>query len=179
MMKKKTFFAFVLSLLSITIVEAQILSTVEFYHPMDIDMIKIGLEDEDQKYEIVNESLIIHYKDFLVIVKKDGAFIACNTLMSDCLDNSTFRSVLQDLEDWNAYDLSKDDKDTIASLYRPGVIIRRMNTQDLLFLRIKGFIGRLLGKMFCVNYEKSISCKDEWCALELVRSDGCLYFKTP
>lgn len=156
--------------LSMSLVKACIFpDKVDFVYPMNVEMLKAT----NKNHQLLDEVVMIEYDDFVLTVEDSRATITCKEVLSECIDNSTFRSVLEDLETWNAYDLSKEDKDTIASLYQPNIIIQKLENKDLFLLKFKSFIMRIIGKIFCTNYERVIECKGEWCSLEMLQSENC------
>ena len=126
---------------------------VELWYPMDMEKL-----NRSGEFMLVNNALIKDYGEFMVSVSKGGIRISCTRRYFDCMSNETFRSLLDEMEDYGAFDLSKDDKDTIASLFEMNVIIRKLDRKDMLKVRIKEFIMRFIGKFFCVNYEKLRIC---------------------
>ena len=141
---------------------------VELWYPINIE--KLSGSDE---FEIVNNALVKEYDEFLVSVSKEGIRVVCTKKYFNCLDNETFRVLLDEMESYGAFDLSKEDKDTIASLFERNVIIKKLERKDLLRVRVKEFIMRFLGRFFCVNYEKVKVCKGGWCSLTVEKSNRC------
>jgi len=177
-MNKKSIIVPMMILISISVVYACVFpNRVEFYHPMDFDVLKSVLKTEKQKHRILNETVLIYYNDFILSVNENSATVTCKKVMTECMDESDFRDVLEDLEDWNAYDLSKEDKDNIAELYQPNIIIRKLDKGKLLAVKIKGGILKFLGRLFCTNYEKVLVCREEWCAIQVLKSEKCLYLR--
>lgn len=157
-------------LLSFSLANACILpDNVELVHEMDLEMLKAT----NTNHEILNEVVLIEYDDFVLTVEESRATITCREVLTDCFDDSDFRSVLDDLENWNAYDLSKEDKDTISSLYQPKVIIKKLESKDLFLLKFKNLIKKIIGMVFCTNYEEVIECDGEWCSLEELNTASC------
>jgi len=142
---------------------------IELWYPINVTKLK---ENEYFNYGVIKE-----YEDFFVSVSTDGLRIVCTKKYFNCIDNTTFRNLLDEMENYGAFDLSKEDKDSIASLFERNVIIKRMKKVDLLKIKIKELIMRFLGKLFCVNYEKLKACNNEWCSLTVEKSDKCPILK--
>lgn len=169
-MKKKLLVLLLVSLFLVSIVNACVFpNKLELTYPMNV----VALKSMKTDHSMLGENVLIEYDDFLLTVNENGAIITCKEVFIDCIDNSTFQSVLEDLEDWNAYDLSKEDKDTIANLYQPNIIIRKLENKDLIIVKFKGFVMSLFAKIFCVDYEEILTCENEWCSLETIKSEKC------
>ncbi len=176
-MNKKIIFISIMLIL-ITVVNACVFSDkVEFYHPMDLDVLKLVIKSEKQKHEILNNTVLIYYNDFILSVNENSAIVTCKEVRTECMDDLDFRDILDDLEDWNAYDLSKEEKNNIAELYQSNIVIKRLSKENLLIVKIKSGVLKLLGRLFCVNYEKVLECKEDWCGIQVLKSEKCLYFR--
>lgn len=162
------------TLISVTLVSACIFpDSFEFYYPINFEKVKFEIKNLDLDYEIINNTILLDYNEFTLGISNESVVTNCKQPIINCLDNSTLRSILDDLESWGAYDLSKQDKDTIASLYERNIIIRQLEKKDLIKLKIKGFISKIIGKFICTNYEKVNKCINNWCSLKLIKSKGC------
>ena len=156
--------------LSFSFVYARVLpDTIQLHYPMDLDPLKITGEF----VKISSKELEKSYDDYTIGVNENGIIITCNEVGTVCLDESTFRKILDDLEDFNAYDLSKEQKDLIASLYKPNVIIKNIPKGKVFGVKIKAKVLEFLGQMFCTHYEIVQECDSDWCSLQEYMSEEC------
>lgn len=146
---------------------------IEFYYIMGYDDLRLALEQEGVDYEKDGRTIILDYDDFYVSVYEDHFEMNCKEVNDVCMDGRTLEVVLEDLEHWNTFDLSKDDKETIASLYRANIQVRHIEKRDLYFVKMKAAFLSFLGKLFCTNYEEIIECNNDWCSLEVLKSSEC------
>jgi hypothetical protein len=144
----------------------------ELFYPMNIAQVEKNI---DRDFEKIDGNILIDYDSYRVVINKNSMTVECKVPIFRCVDNKTYRKILEDLENWNAYDLSKEDKDTIASLFGRNVIIRKLEKIDVLRIKIKSMILRFIGKLFCVSYENIVKCKNNWCSLKLNKSESCIY----
>lgn len=145
---------------------------VELWYDINVERL-----EKSGEFKKVDNALVKEYDEFLVSVAQNGIRIVCTKKYINCLSNETFRSLLDEMESYGAFDLSKEDKDTITSLFERNVIIRKLEKKDLLRVRIKEIIMRFLGRFFCVSYQKVKVCKDEWCSLTVEKSNRCPILK--
>jgi len=167
----------ILTVITVSLVIASVYACVfpdkvELWYPINIEKL-----NESNEFKIINNALVKEYDEFIVSVSKEGVRIVCTKEYFNCINNKTFRTLLDEMESYGAFDLSKEDKDTIASLFERNVIIKKLERKDLLRVRVKEFIMRFLGRFFCVNYEKVKACKDEWCSLTVEKSNRCPILK--
>ncbi len=150
---------------------------VEIFIQTDMNSLKDGLISMDRDFTLDGATMMIDYDTFQVSVIPEGVAIVCNEATVDCINNATFRSILQELEDLNAYDLSKEDKDTMTSLYQKDMVVRNLDAKDVLITKLKAFLLKFLGKFICTNYEEVIECSGDWCTLERVVGESCATFR--
>ncbi len=138
---------------------------IQFYYPININELKESLDNYDINYEIVNDSIIVNYSNrYAIIGNKNAVTVLCRDPMFDCIDKSEFESIIKNLEKWNAYDLSKEDKENIASLFKRNVIIRKIDRTAIWGFKIKNLLSRYIGNFLCINYEEIQECKGVWCS---------------
>lgn len=172
-MKRKILLTVVLFLLSSNLVYACIFSDkIEFFYPMNVAQAEKNI---DRDFEKVGGSMLIDYNNYRIVINRDSMIVECKVPIFRCIDNKTYRKILENLESWNVYDLSKEDKDTVASLFDRNTIIRKLEKIDILRIKIKTMILRFIGKFFCVSYENIVKCKANWCTLRLEKSESCIY----
>jgi len=147
--------------------------TFGFYHPIDMVILKTELKSERIDFSEVDKNIVLNYDDFILEINENGVEISCKEVFTSCMDSSDFRELLNDLEDWEAFDLSKEEKDTIAGLYQENGFVRKIDKKDFFAVKIKTFMMKVFGKLFCTNYEEIVECKENWCILERVKSDRC------
>jgi len=157
-------------LISLSVVYARVLpDTIQLHFPIDLDPLKITGEF----VKISSKELEKSYDDYTVGINENGLIITCNEVADYCLDESEFRKILDNMEDYGAYDLSKDEKDTIANLYQPNVIIKNIPKRKVIGVKIKAKILEFLGQIFCTHYEIIQECTEEWCSLKEYMSEEC------
>lgn len=142
---------------------------IQFQYPIDLD----SLKESGKFVKISSKELEKDYVDYVVGVNENGVIISCKEIGNNCLDQDLFRKVLQDMEDLKAYDLSKEDKNTISSLFEVNVILREIPKQKIIGVKLKSAILEFLGKIFCTRFEKIIECSGNWCSLQELQSEEC------
>jgi len=168
MIKKIVFVLLVL--VSFSLAYARVLpDAIQLHFPIDLDPLKITGEF----VKINNKELEKAYDDYTIGVNENGIIITCNEVGTACLDESKFRKILNDLEDFNAYDLSKEQKDVIASLYKPNIIIKNIPKGKVFSVKIKAKVLEFLGQVFCTHYEIVQECDSDWCSLQEYMSEEC------
>ena len=159
-----------LLLISFSVVYARVLpDTIQFHYEIDLDPLKMT----GKFVKISSKELEKTYDDYTVGINENGLIITCNEVGVDCMDEETFREILDDMEDEGAYDLSKEDKDIIASLYQPNVIIKGIPKKKVFGVKIKAKIMEFLGQIFCTHYEIVQECNNDWCSLREYMSEEC------
>ncbi len=157
-------------LLSISFAYARVLpNTVQFHYPIDLDTLKIT----GKFVKISGKELEKSYDDYTVGVNENGIIITCNEVGTACLDESTFRKILDEMEDLDVYDLSKEQKDIIASLYKSNVIIKNIPKGKVYGVKIKASFLKFIGQMFCTHYEVVQECREDWCSFQELMSEKC------
>ncbi|OGI16070.1 hypothetical protein A3K63_02250 [Candidatus Micrarchaeota archaeon RBG_16_49_10] len=146
---------------------------IEFYYQMNFDDLRLALEKEGADYEKRGNAIILDYGDFYVSVTQDRLEMNCKEVDTVCMDGRSLQTVLEDLEKYDTFDLSKEEKETIAGLYSANVVIRSYDKKDLMFSKVKSAFLKLLGKLFCTNYERILECNGAWCSLEILKSKEC------
>jgi len=159
-----------LILLSFGIVVARVLpNTIQFHYEIDLDPLKATGEF----VKISSKELEKTYDDYTIGVNENGIIVTCNEVDVNCLDDDVFRKILDDMEEFGAYDLSKEDKDIIAGLYKPNVIIKEIPKRKVFGVKLKAKILEFLGQIFCTHYEVIQECKGNWCSLREYMSEEC------
>ena len=159
-----------LVLLSFGIADARVLpDTVQLHYPIDLDPLKIS----GNFVKLSSKELEKKYDDYTVGINENGLIITCNQVGTECLDKAEFRKVLDDMEKEGAYDLSKEEKDAIAGLYQPNVIIKDIPKKSLIGVKIKAKFLEFIGKIFCTHYEVVQECSGDWCSLQEHMSEEC------
>jgi len=145
---------------------------IEFYHPLDVDQLE---KNVDTRFIKVNKTLIINYDEYSLHIDENGFVIKCKDPMFNCVNNKTYKKILERLEDWKAYDLSKEDKEDVSYLVGMNVVLRKLSNTELLKIKMRSVISKFFGNIFCISYEKIIQCKNSWCSLRIERSSKCKY----
>jgi len=157
-------------LLSIGAVQARVLpNTVQFHYPMELDPLKMT----GNFVKISSKELEKSFEGYTVGINENGLIITCNSVNTDCMDKDTFREILDDMEKEGAYDLSKEEKDTIANLYQPNVIIKEIPKKNVIGVKIKSKVLEFIGQIFCTHYEIVQECQGDWCSLTEHMSEEC------
>ncbi len=166
----KTIIFVSLLIISLSVVYARVLpNTVQFQNPIDLDALKATGEFA----KISSKELEKKYDDYTVGVNENGVIVTCNDVDVNCLDEDMFRKILEDMEDFGAYDLSKEEKDVIAGLYKPNVIVKNIPKRNVFGAKLKAKILEFLGQIFCTHYETIQECKGDWCSLKEYMSEEC------
>lgn len=157
-------------LLSVSIVYARVLpNTIQFHYPMELDPLKMT----GNFVKVTSKELEKSFDDYTVGINENGLIITCNEVGTACMDEKTFRKILDDMEKEGAYDLSKEEKDIVAGLYEPNVIIKEIPKKKVIGVKIKTKIMEFLGQIFCTHYEVINQCEDDWCSLNEHMSEEC------
>jgi len=144
-------------------------NTVQLHYPMQLDPLKMSGEF----VKLNSKELEKTYDDYTIGVNENGMIITCNSVDEDCIDKEEFRDILEEMEEYEAYDLSKDQKDTIASLYQPNIIIKEISQKKLIWVKVKAKLLQFLGQIFCTHYELVQECSEDWCSLNEYMSEEC------
>jgi len=147
----------------------------EFYYPMNITAMKIRLDDLDKDYDYINGTIVIEEDDYRLTVSNTSAVVECKEPIIGCINPSHYRVILDDLESWKAFDLSKTEKDIISGFYGRNVVIKKMGMKEYILTVIRSGIMSILGKFFCVSYEVVTRCIDDWCGMNVIHSEKCPY----
>lgn len=142
---------------------------VQFHYTVDLD----ALKESGQFTKMSNKELQKEYKTFVVGANEKGIIISCKQIGDNCLDSDVIKDVLQKMENLRAFDLSKEDKDTISSLYEPHAIIKEIPKQKVFGVKLKARLMQVIGKLFCTHYEELIKCQGKWCSLKEMQSEEC------
>ena len=161
---------FVVLLLSFSIAYACISpDNIKFVYPIDLS----ALKESGKFVKISSNELEKDYTDYIIGVNENGLIVTCKKIGDSCLNKDLFRKVLQDMEDMHAYDISKEDKDTIASFFKIGVTVKEIPKEKIIVVKLKNKILEFLGKIFCTRFEKIIECNGNWCSLQEIKSEKC------
>jgi hypothetical protein len=157
-------------MLTFSVVDARVLpTTVQFQYPMELDPLK----GSGKFVKISSSELEKTYDDYTIGVNENGFMVTCNDVDVNCLDEDVFRKILEEMESFGAYDLSKEDKDVIANLYKPNVIVKNIPKKNVFGISLKAKILEFLGQIFCTHYEIIQECKGDWCSLKEYTSEEC------
>jgi len=160
-----------LILFSFSFVYARVLpNTIHIHYPIDLDNLKTAGEF----VKISSEELEKKYDDYTIGVNENGVIITCNEVGTECMDKDSFRKILDEMEDLDVYDLSKEQKDTIAGLYKPNNIVKNIPKSKVYGVKIKAGILEFLGQIFCTHYEVVEECNNDWCSLKEHTSEECV-----
>jgi hypothetical protein len=172
-MTKKIILGLVI-LFCLTVVYSRTLpNTVQFHYPMELDPLKIS----GNFVKISSKEVEKTFEDYTVGINENGLIITCNKVDEECMDKEAFRQILDDMEEEGAYDLSKEQKDTIASLYQPNVIIKEIPKKKLIGVKIKAKVLEFIGQIFCTHYQVVQECTEDWCSLVEHMSEECAGLK--
>lgn len=164
--------------LSISVAFACILpDQTKFYYPIDLDDLKDSLRDEKIEHTVIDNDVLIQKNEYSISISDNLVSIVCKDPMFDCIEEAEFEDIINDLEDWKTYDLSKDDKDNIASLFDKNVVIRKIDKTAVWGVKVKNLFLKYTGKLLCVNHEEVKECKDVWCSLTEYRGEACPAYK--
>ena len=112
-------------MISLSVVNGRVLpNTIQLHYPMELDPLKMS----GNFVKISSKDLEKTFDDYTVGINENGLIITCNEVGTACIDEKDFRKILDDMEKEGAYDLSKDEKNVIASLYQPNIIIKNIPT---------------------------------------------------
>ncbi len=145
----------------------------QLYYPIDMEELEDSLYDYDIDYDTINNSIIIDYDEYVLTASKNVVTVLCRDPMFNCIDEDEFEDIVKNLEKWDAYDLSKEDKENIVSLFNRNVIIRKIDKTAIWGFKIKNLLSRYIGNFLCVNYEEIQECKDIWCSSIEFRGKVC------
>ncbi|MBD3155855.1 MAG: hypothetical protein GF368_04320 [Candidatus Aenigmarchaeota archaeon] len=159
-----------LIVLSFTLVEARVQpDVIQFHYPIQLDPLK----ESGEFVRLSSKELEKVYDDYSIGLNENGMIITCNSVDEECIDKEKFRKVLEEMEDYDAYDLSKDQKDTISSLYQPNLIVKEIPKKKLIGVKIKARLFQFIGQLFCTHYEVVHECVDDWCSVKEYMSEEC------
>jgi len=150
---------------------------IKFYYPIDLDDLKESFDQEKIDYTIVDNTVLIQEDEYSMSINDNVVSIVCKDPMFECIDEADFEDIINNLEDWDAYDLSKDDKENIAALFDKNIVIRKIDKTAIWGTKIKNIFLKYVGKVICVTHEQVQECKDVWCSLTEIRGEACPAYK--